>query len=196
MNLAPPFEALFATSEPPELGPRPRAGTASEAELHRKLEASFQASRGGGPNAPPGLRGGAQDLVRALVLLWHDHIDPAHEIAQRIETADGSYLHGIVHRREPDYGNAKYWFRRAAHHPCSPEIARRVRARLEGTGERALLQTSIADDRWDACAFVDACEAEARRPNPARTSLLRAIQHIEFAALLEYFTSRGPSSIR
>src|SRR5687767_13390080 len=44
--------------------------------------------------------------------LYFDFLDESHAISQDLDTAEGSYWHGILHRREPDYPNAKYWFRR------------------------------------------------------------------------------------
>src|SRR5688572_27301328 len=41
--------------------------------------------------------------VRAGLLLWADHSDASHAISQQLETAEGSYWHGILHRREPDF---------------------------------------------------------------------------------------------
>ena len=49
--------------------------------------------------------------------LWNGFLDRSHEISQNIDTPEGSWWHGIMHRREPDAGNAAYWFRRVGDHP-------------------------------------------------------------------------------
>ena len=55
--------------------------------------------------------------VQSLLLaLWHDKKgdwNKSHEIAQDIHTADGSWVHAYLHRKEGDIGNADYWYRRA-----------------------------------------------------------------------------------
>jgi hypothetical protein len=59
---------------------------------------------------PPG-------LSTALAALWHDHRgdwEAAHRIAQDIDTPEGSWIHGYLHRKEGDATNAAYWYRRAA----------------------------------------------------------------------------------
>lgn len=53
----------------------------------------------------------------AALWLYHDFLDESHALSQEIETPTGSYWHAILHRREPDPSNAKYWFRRAGPHP-------------------------------------------------------------------------------
>jgi len=37
----------------------------------------------------------------------------AHAIVQEDDTELGCWAHGIVHMLEGDYGNARYWYRRA-----------------------------------------------------------------------------------
>lgn len=170
------FSAWLATPEPPALGPEPRAGikplSVLEEELGRVLEG----------------RGPRKDLVRALVLLWHDHLDASHTISQIIENADGSYLHGLMHRREPDYGNAKYWFRRVGQHPCFTELAGQTAALLSAKNERTLEEKLLRRGQWDPFAFIDACERVAGRPaKDSQVQLLRAIQAAEFEILLRHF---------
>src|SRR6476660_8919231 len=46
-----------------------------------------------------------QDAARcclSALWLWHDFLDESHTISQEVHTIDGSYWHGIMHRREPD----------------------------------------------------------------------------------------------
>jgi hypothetical protein len=59
---------------------------------------------------PPG-------LSAALTALWHDgrgDWGAAHQVAQDITTAEGSWIHAYLHRKEGDAANAAYWYRRAA----------------------------------------------------------------------------------
>jgi hypothetical protein len=56
---------------------------------------------------------GLSNLLRAM---WYDGKDDwatAHNIAQDIPSAEGSWIHAYLHRRKGDDGNAAYWYRRA-----------------------------------------------------------------------------------
>src|ERR1041384_3248479 len=123
---------LPATPEPPELGPAQRPGTLSVAEIDTQLKALS----GKFPRT-------SQQLIRATLYLWHDHLDPSHSIAQGIETADGSYLHGIMHRREPDYSNARYWFNRVGNHLCFARLAKRSREILASASNPELTRSLV-----------------------------------------------------
>ena len=86
-----------------------------------------------------------------LAGLWlrFDFLDQSHEISQEIKTATGSFWHGILHRREPDYDNAKYWFHRVPDHPVYAPLcaAAKVAASLRDAnailrpGEESLEET-------------------------------------------------------
>ncbi len=56
------------------------------------------------------------DLAAGL-WLYVDNLEKSHTASQSLETSTGSFWHGIMHRREGDYSNSRYWFRKAADHP-------------------------------------------------------------------------------
>jgi hypothetical protein len=172
------FQKLLATAEPPDLGPGPRPGVESESTLQRRLDGLLTQATLPKQNA---------ELIRALTLLWHDHLDASHVIAQNIESADGAFVHGIMHRREPDYMNAKYWFRRVGSHPAFPEIANLVNDLLGPRDNYGLKKCLLPRGEWDAFSFVDACEQANRRSGAEVNRALREIQAIESAVLLERF---------
>jgi hypothetical protein len=51
-----------------------------------------------------------------LKALWHDgkgNWEASHNVAQEVETSEGSWVHAYLHRKEGDAGNASYWYHRA-----------------------------------------------------------------------------------
>lgn len=173
------IKQLLATSEPAELGPKARSASQPLPVLNASLGRTFRETN---------LSAEAQQLVRSLILLWHDHLDASHEVSQGIETPDGSLVHAIMHRREPDYWNSKYWWRQVGKHPCFPEIARRVLDFLKPKAEDTLAAKLVPGGQWDPFAFVDACEAAAGWPTTDnQVQLLRTIQRIETEVALEHF---------
>ena len=170
---------LLATPETPELGPGPRAQVQSLADLNQNLDRLCRRTS---------LPSARRELLRCAILLWHDHHEAAHEICQQIETPDGSWLHGILHRREPDYGNARYWFRRVGPHPGFPALAERVAAVLSSRGERELASQLLPRGQWDPFAFVAECEQAAEHSGfVAQRECLRQIQATEFEVLVNFF---------
>jgi len=92
--------------------------------------------------------------------LYFSCIDQAHEIAQSVHTAEGSYWHGIVHRQEPDPDNARYWFLRVGSHPIFADLAR--------SAQELGLAEAGADGQWDPGRFVEMCDRARREPHHRR----------------------------
>ena len=172
---APTLQALLDAPGLASLDCSPRAGTLEIASLANQVRTASHALK---------LDSRQEQLVLAAILLWHDHFGAAHEIAQEIEDADGSLLHGIAHRREPDYSNAKYWFRRAGRHACYAGLATAVAASA-AANDVTLAAKLLPGESWDPFAFVDACANAARRPpDDEHKRLLQEIQRLESQAFL------------
>src|SRR5260370_12317445 len=63
-------------------------------------------------------RGPRVDCVRSLLLLEAGEFERSHSIVQAMSGSDPAYIHGMIHRVEGDFWNAKYWFRRSNKHPA------------------------------------------------------------------------------
>jgi hypothetical protein len=133
----------------------------------------------------------AMAVVSGL-LLWNDSLTESHTLSQGIETSNGSYWHGIVHRREPDYSNSKYWFRRVGPHPIFPALHQAALEALRGAGHGfrwASETTALLESRgeWDPHAFVDWCQAcEQGVLSPQTRAVLEQIQLREMEILLDH----------
>ncbi|MBT3267042.1 hypothetical protein HN371_07825 [Candidatus Poribacteria bacterium] len=139
--------------------------------------------------------------VRSGLLLWNDALDTAHALAMSDDVDDDlarqtlDYWHGIMHRREPDYPNSKYWFRRVGVHPAFPSVlaaARAAVAAADSSGDDATALIATADE-WDPFAFADLCERH-ETTDDATNAVLRAVQVAEIATLLD-FSVRGAGGV-
>ena len=104
--------------------------------------------------------------VQSGLYLYFSALDESHRVSQGIPSASGSYWHGIMHRQEGDWSNAKYWFRRVGTHP--------VFGQLEAQ----------AGSPWDPYAFVDRCSAASARNSDAAE--LIDLQMQEWRLLMRY----------
>jgi hypothetical protein len=130
------------------------------------------------------------ELCCGAVWLLHDYLEESHRISQQIGTTSGSHWHGIMHRREPDYSNAKYWFRRVGEHPVFAPLneAAQALARQSEAGETAKVLAS--QPSWDAFRFVDLCE-QAEHSQTKLRPLCQAIQQREWELLFDYCFRRA-----
>jgi hypothetical protein len=176
-----PIAALI-TDRFPDLGP----GTPSPAVRSQlavlTIEAAFQGS-------------GIVDQCAARcclsgLWLWHDYLGESHTISQDIHSPEGSYWHGLMHRREPDYGNAKYWFRRVSDHPIFSPVAQAAATLAKNTTLDAPAEFLAAQSTWDPFRFVDLCEAIARNRSKC-SDLARQIAAAEWQLLFDHCYRRA-----
>lgn len=111
--------------------------------------------------------------------LFHDYLEESHGLSQEIETSTGSYWHGLMHRREPNYANAKYWFRKVGAHPIFDSLKSAaeqiISSKLPFSGQFLASQTA-----WDPFDFIDLCERAAGSDLEILEMLCRQIQQKEW----------------
>jgi hypothetical protein len=128
--------------------------------------------------------------LRAGLLQMNDFLDASHQHSQGIEGAGrnsaGDYWHAVMHRREPDYANAKYWFRRVGSHPTFPELASRAATLLNAFPVIAPhWRGRLLSGGWDPFAFVDLCQSCPQSEADDLSHFARRLQWIEMQLLLE-----------
>jgi len=126
----------------------------------------------------------AQALRAGLWLLF-DFMKESHDISQSLATPSGSFWHAILHRREPDPENAKYWFNRVGEHPIKKELLEDAReiAAAAGPGGAAFNAQLTQQADWDGAWFVDCC---TRAGDPQSSAVLLDIQRREWALLFDH----------
>jgi hypothetical protein len=167
---------LIARSEPNELGPG-APNRAVEGRLRKLTIAELFAGR-------PVLHDDMAQACRAGLWLLHDFLDESHAISQEIHTTTGSYWHAIMHRREPDYENSKYWFRRVREHPVFVPLLAAVKED-ESRYRQPELKALAAMSSWDPFLFVDLCE-QGERGNGLLVAACRSIALCEWQLLFDY----------
>ena len=115
--------------------------------------------------------------------LYFDFLDESHTISQELSTPEGSYWHALMHRREPDFANSKYWFRQVGSHPIFEALrVEGARLAVDAAGQARFLKTQTG---WDPFAFVDLCEV-ALHDQPGHAMLCRRIQQREWQLLFDH----------
>jgi len=144
----------------------------SDRDVWRRLKQADDATIAGGAIGAP--REFA--VVRGGLLYALDDLAGCHEFFQ--STADDlvGYWHGMMHRREADFDNARYWFRRAGTLPFFDTLHSRA---AEVSPEMAKQMS------WDPYLFTKACEQHRFGADSEEGSLAR-LQKAEFDVVFDY----------
>ncbi len=127
--------------------------------------------------------------LSAGLLQIYDFWDASHDAAQRADdlgdSRSAAFWHGIAHRREPDFGNASYWFRRVGKHDAFEALGVAAGAKLDGWGETPSPEGAriVRGGVWDPIAFLAFCRSA--RPHTPVDALARSLQACEMAVLLD-----------
>ena len=169
--------ALLAEARLPSLGPGRRNAAVHDPLQSATLEALF---------APAALQDRAMgEACLAGLWLYHDYLDVSHEISRNIPTPTGSYWHGLMHRREPDFANSKYWFRRVGSHPILPALAEAARQAAQDSEGLIRADWLASSHGWEAFEFIDLCE-ECQHVEGSDHTLCQQIGLIEWQMLFDY----------
>ncbi len=136
-----------------------------------------------------------RDMAQACMAglwLYHNYLDESHRISQSIINDTGNFWHAIMHRREPDAWNSKYWFDRVRQHPVYPALHEQAGLLARGQGDKLPREARflLEPSGWQPHRFVDLCEM-ARLQGGSLESLCLAIQDVEWQLLFGYCYRRA-----
>lgn len=146
---------LIESANSPGLDDQPANAQLAEAMLHQSDDAWSDVSSE------------AKQLLRSGLWLLAGDLDRSHNISQNLASAEGSFLHGIMHRREGDFGNAKYWFRKVGDHPVIDELVSKATSVYSGSYE-----------------FVDSCQQAMNQADPVKIRQCKEMQWTEWVCLM------------
>jgi hypothetical protein len=124
-------------------------------------------------------------LCRAALFLWNDDLDAAHAIVQPLESnMTANFIHAVIHRREGDFSNALYWWRRTGPHPLLRNIGLGARE-IDSVREYSPVS---CDDTFDAVAFTQLCQSASSE----NREFLGRIQSIELEEIYTFCRAQLP----
>ena len=115
-------------------------------------------------------------LARAGLFYFHNALDDSHKAAQELEGDTAAYWHGMVHRREADFDNARYWMRRAGEQPVFQEMQGRASDGAPHMGRQS---------NWDPFLFINLCE-QYKYGETEYKKEIGHLQRVEFAVMFDY----------
>jgi hypothetical protein len=130
----------------------------------------------------------APDATAAMAGLWlyFSCFEEAHELVSKSESRECELWHAILHRQEPDAGNAAYWFRKVGTHPAYSKIAQAATRVVE-----KIPRAEFRLGKWDPFAFIAFCERARTQPGSSQEQAALEIQRAEWQILFDY-CARNP----
>jgi hypothetical protein len=128
------------------------------------------------------------DNARAVLSglwLFLDALDESHRLSQEIVSTTGSFWHAIMHRREGDFSNSKYWYNRCANHHVL-RLLGAVAGSLAGDSAADRTVARALSDGWNPNGFVDLVAAVHDKPNDPRHAVAVKLQKAEWSGLFDY----------
>lgn len=140
----------------------------------------------------------------SAIWLHHDFLDESHTISQSIYTNTGSFWHGIMHRREGDYWNSKYWFRQVGNHPVFSnlnltidQLFNSAESSLRKKNESSEIDTVknlLTHNSWDPFIFVDMVQ-KYNGTDTKIEEILKEVQRLEWQFLFDYCFNKAIGSV-
>jgi hypothetical protein len=119
--------------------------------------------------------------------LYFDWLDQSHHLSQSLENPTGSFWHAIMHRREGDFPNSKYWYARCTTHPTMQTLAANAPRMInEMPADKSLLR--VISTGWNPNALVDLIAEMHQKPDDPRRAAAVALQKLEWQLLFEHCT--------
>jgi len=120
--------------------------------------------------------------------LYFSCSNECHEIVQNLETREACFWHAILHRQEPDAGNASYWFHRVGSHAIFPDLCRAAGDVLTSHPNTEFRP----GNRWNPLSFIAFCEKARKQPGSSSERAALEIQRAEWQLLFDYCARRHP----
>jgi hypothetical protein len=121
------------------------------------------------------------EAAMAGLWLYFSCFEESHKLAQDSDNPEAELWHAILHRQEPDSGNAAYWFRKAGHHPTFAALSEAAANVL-----KKIPDAEFRTGRWDAFAFIAFCDRAREQPGSAQDQAAMEIQRAEWQILFDY----------
>ena len=112
----------------------------------------------------------AGEAMLAGLWLWHDCLEQSHNISQKLNNPTGSFWHAIMHRREGDFSNSKYWYARCKEHSVL----------------RAIASAAENPDGLNASSFVDLVEGVHAERQSSQHEVAVQLQRLEWRELFSH----------